>query len=180
MSKRDTKLAKTWLVLLVGCCIFLGLVSLSAGEQLILVEKEYFWKSSNLDRISAEYTQGLPVQKESHSKATLPLGKMAYNTHLESFGASPPLDFLHPLTKGDSSLARMDERGIFFEKVGKIVPLNTSILPSWADPAKPYLLSIPNANWVLVVYPYYVMQCKENEYLTVAYSGSGTPLFTFN
>lgn len=180
MSKHDTKLAKTWLVLLVGCFIFLGLVSPSAGEQLIVVEKEYFWKSSNLDRISADDLQGLRVQKGNHSTAALPLGNMAYNTHFESFGAPPPLRFLHPLTKGDSPLACMDGRGIVFEKTGKVVPLNTSIVPSWADPAKPYLLSTPDADWVLVVYPYYVLQCKENEYFTVAYSGSGTHLFTFN
>ena len=180
MSKQDTKLAKTWPVFLVGGFIFLRLVSASAGDQLVVVEKEYCWKSSNLERISEDDIKGLHVTIDSHSTTALPLGKMAYNTHFDSFGAPPPLTFLHPLTKKDSPLARMDGRGVLFEKTGKVIPLNTSMVPSWANPAKPYLLSTPDADWVLVVYPYYVMQYKENEHFTVAYSGSGTHLYTFN
>ena len=153
--------------------------SVMAGK-FIVVENEFHWHSSNLTEVPVAQIQNIQVKKGYLEKNRTPLGDMAYNKHFDSFGAPPPLNFLRPLKKGVSPLAQIKGRYVLFHKTGTEIPLNRSIVPSWADPADPYLLSIPDFDRVFVAYPYYLFQCKENKSFTEMYSDNGVLLATFD
>lgn len=113
-------------------------------------------------------------------KKSVPLGGISYKDHFDLHGTPPSFHFLRPLKEVNSSLAQIKDGHIFFRKTGKKIPLNQSIVPSWANPVPPYLVSIPVVERVLAVYPYYLYQDKENRYFTEIYSGQGLLLSTFD
>jgi len=153
--------------------------SVMAGK-FIVVEDEFNWYSSNLTEVPVAQIQNIQVKKGYVAKKHPPLGDMAYNKYFDSYGTPPPFDFLRPLKKGPSSLAQIKDGHIFFHKTGSKVLLNRSIVPSWADQADPYILSIPDFNRVFVAYPYYLFQDKENKCFTEMYSNSVELLAAFD
>ena len=139
----------------------------------------YHWKSPNMT-VRQSHDMSGPQNAERNAGDGPPLKNYAYNFHFDSFGAPPPLDFLEKLKPSQSDSVEIDKTHIKFKKYGKMVPLNRSLIPDWADPAKPYALSVPRADRVLVVYPYYFYQCKENKYFTEVYSLQGELLQIFD
>ena len=151
-----------WLALL-----FLTAVP-SRGESFKVVEKDFLWLSPNLE--SAEAAQDGASQALSRRE---PLHASSYRNYFYHHGAPPAFDFLQPLLEGDSRLARIQDGHILFRQTGQRVPLTRSLVPSFANPAPPYLVSAPGLNRVLVVYPYYAYQDKEARYVTQLYSDRG-------
>lgn len=143
-----------------------------------VVEQQFFWSSSNL-------TEADPI-KEGQSKKSVEkgravfLGDFGYKAHFNLYGAPPPLSFLTPLKAGEGAFAKIENSQILFRKTGKKIPLNISCIPSGANAASPYLLSLPKIKRILVVYPYYFYQDKENKFMTEVYSDQGTLLSTFD
>jgi hypothetical protein len=150
------------------------------ANNFIVVEDEFQWRSSNLMLIKSREICHLQSTKGKPSENPSRLGRMAYNNHFDSFGSPPPLDFLYPLQKGAPNLAEIRGQYVAFRKTGKRVMLNSSLVPAWAEPATPFLMSSPESYWVFLVYPYYVCQGKENEYFTKVYSEEGKFLYTFH
>jgi hypothetical protein len=138
----------------------------------------YHWKSPNLTVSLSSDLSGRP-KAESNTGDKPPLKNYAYNFHFDSFGAPPPYDFIEKLKPSNSDTVEIDDTHIRFKKSGKMIPLNKSLIPDWADPANPYAISVPGVDMVLVVYPYYFYQCKENKYFTQVYSMEGELLQTF-
>jgi hypothetical protein len=150
------------------------------AAEFVVVQDEFVWRSSTLVPVSEPETTAGQAQHVPPAELSIPLGDLAYNRYFDSHGAPPPLDFLRPLEKNLSALARIEGRRVRFAQTGREISLNLSRVPSWADPATPYLLSSPTARWVLVVYPYYFYQCKDNRYFVEAYSEDGRLLYTFD
>jgi len=148
------------------------------AETFKVVDTEFFWSSSNFTK--AEPIEDRMSKGKAPRKESIPLGEISYQDHFTLHGTPPPFHFLSPLKEGDSSLAEINDGHIFFRKNGKKIPLNKSAVPSGADPASPYLLFHPNLDRVLVVYPYYFYQCKENRYFTEVYTDRGILLSTFD
>jgi hypothetical protein len=121
-----------------------------------------------------------PQKADPSAAGRTPLSELAYNFHFDSFGAPPPLDFLTKLQPPGADFVAIDGHDIKFKKYGKTVPINSSRVPAWADPAKPYALSTPFSDMVVIVYPYYFYQCKENKYFAELYSPDGRLLQTFD
>jgi len=144
------------------------------------VENEFHWISPNMTEVPGDQIQNVPLKKGYRRWNRTPLGDMAYNRHFDLFGEPPPLDFLRPLKKGPSALAEIQGRAVLFHKTETKVPLKGTIVPSWGEPADPYLLSIPDCDRVFVVYPYYLFGDKENKCLTEMYSERGEHLATFD
>ncbi len=165
--------------LCVGIFFLLSQVQSVEAEKFIVVENDFHWYSSNLTEVPVDQIYTIQVKKNYLAAYHTPLGHMAYNKHFDTFGAPPPLNFLRPLKKG-SALAKIEGKYVVFTKSGSKIPLNSSIVPAGADAANPYLLSIPNLDRVLVAYPYYLFQDKDNVCITEMYSGSGALLTTFS
>jgi hypothetical protein len=159
--------------------ILLQLSSNSLGaERITQFEGTFHWTSPNMIlRQTNELSD--PQKSGSNAGDQTPLSDSAYNFHFDSFGAPPPLDFLTKLEPPGADFVELDSREIIFKKYGKTVPINSSLVPDWADPAKPYALSTPFHDLVVIVYPYYFYQCKENKYFTELYSPEGRLLQTF-
>jgi len=182
----DSKIPKKGTLMRFRILVFLSVLLLlsqiewaMAGE-FIVVENEFHWYSPNLTRVPTDQVQSIPLKKSYLRKNRTPLGDMAYNRHFDSYGVPPPLNFLRPLKKGASPLAQIEGRYVLFMKTGNRIPLNRSVVPSRADPADPYLLSIPDFDRVFIAYPYYLFRCKENKYITEVYSDRGALLATFD
>ena len=141
----------------------------ATGETFQLVEKEFLWRSPNL-------TQTDSVQK--YDTKLPPLRSLSFKNYFDRYGTHPSLPFLHPLKEKNVLIAQIEKGHILFRKTGKRVPLNRSLVPSWGNPVPPYLLATPNQKWVLVVYPYYVYQDKENRYAAEVYDDRGISLMT--
>lgn len=139
-----------------------------------VVQSEFFWSSPNLTKVDP--IEDRENKKNMVKKQSVPLGGMSYKDHFDLHGTPPPLNFLKVLKEGDSSIGQIKDGHIFFRKTGKRIPLSRSIVPSWASPVPPYVVTIPMVDRVLVVYPYYVYQDKENRYFTELYSGQGVLL----
>jgi len=139
------------------------------GETFQLVEKEILWTSPNLIQADSlqKYETKLP-----------PLASLSFKNYFDRYGTHPSYPFLRPLKEKKLTIAQIEKGHILFRKTGKRVPLNRSLVPSWGNPVPPYLLATPNQEWLLVVYPYYVYQDKENRYVTEVYNDQGIPLMT--
>jgi len=166
------------LIFLSFCFIIANPLPLIA-ENFTVVDNEYLWFSSNLTEVLEHENQEERITND-HSLNDPPLSELVYNRYFDQHGFPPPLDFLRPLRKGASPVARIEDQQIIFSRTGRRIALNTSSVPLWADAATPYLLSNPGAEGVLVVYPYYFYQCKDNSYYTEVYSDNGTLLYTFD
>lgn len=167
------------LVLFISISFLIQHVELAKAENFIVVENDLHWYSANLTEVPVDQIHTIQFKKDYFPAYHAPLGHMAYNKHFDTFGSPPSLNFLHPLKKG-SPLAKIQDEHVVFMKAGKKVPLNSTIVPSYADGANPYLLSIPDLDRVLVAYPYYLFQDKDNVCITEMYSGSGSLLTTFS
>jgi hypothetical protein len=167
----DKRMLQT--LILTGGFLLAVLAGAVFADSLKVVESEFFWSSSNLTEVNP--IQGRQIKKSAGKKTGL-LGDLAYKTHFDLYGAPPPLSFLIPLKEGGDPLAKIENGYLLFRKTGKKIPLSTSLLPSGANPAPPYLLSLPKINRILVVYPYYLYQDKENKFMTEVYSDQGTLL----
>jgi len=141
----------------------------AAGETFQLVEKEFLWTSPNL----------IPTDSLQTDETKLsPLASLSFKNYFDRHGTHPSFPFLSPLKEKTVSIAKIKEGQLLFGKTGKSVPLNRSLIPSWANPVPPYLLATPKQKWILVVYPYYVYQDKENRYVTEVYDDQGILLMT--
>lgn len=174
----------TLMRILIALVLSVGALLLQKGsleaKNFIVVEDEYQWSSSNLMLIKSHEICHHQSTKGKSSENPFSLGRMAYNYHFDSFGSPPPLDFLHPLQKGAPDLAEIKGQYVIFQKTSKKIVLNRSLVPAWAVPATPFLMSSPELQWVFLVYPYYVCQGKDNEYFTEVYSKEGKLVYTFN
>lgn len=175
-NKNDMKALK--LIFLSFCFIIANPLPLIA-ENFTVVDNEYLWFSSNLTEVLEHENQEERITND-RSLNDPPLSELVYNRYFDQHGFPPPLDFLRPLKKGASPVAQIEDQQIIFPRTGRRIALNTSSVPLWADAATPYLLSNPGTEGVLVVYPYYFYQCKDNSYYTEVYSDSGTLLYTFD
>ncbi|UCD82556.1 MAG: hypothetical protein JSW26_14350, partial [Desulfobacterales bacterium] len=182
MSKTTCRRSKPkiGLSLLGSVVLLLQLYSPSLGaEGVTQFDKTFHWASANM--ILSQTTELSESQQTGGSVGNnRPLRDNAYNFHFDSFGAPPPFDFLAKLQPSGPDSVEIESRQIKFKKSGKTVPLNTSLIPSWADPAKPYALSTPFLDKVVIVYPYYFYQCKENKYFAELYSLEGNLVQTFD
>ncbi len=142
-----------------------------------LIRSEFFWHSSTLKELEVFGNQNIALSLDSEQ---IPLGYLAHDRYFEQHGTSPPLNFIQPLKKGSSSAARLNGKQIIFFKNGLKKSLKANITPSGADPAAPYLLGIPDANLVLIVHPYYLYGCKQNDHIVEVYSEFGSLLHTFD
>lgn len=139
------------------------------GETLQVVDKDFLWTSPNL--IQADSVQKFVTKLPS-------LGSLSFKNYFDRYGTHPSFPFLRPLKEKNVTVAQIEKGHILFRKTGKRVPLNRSLVPSWGNPVPPYLLATPNKKWILVVYPYYVYQDKENRYVTEVFDDLGVPLMT--
>jgi len=164
---------------LIIACLFISflMVEQTAAGTFQVVTKDFLWSSPNLTQADLPQKGD---EKGRPKKPSVPLGTLSYQSHFESYGTAPPLDFLLPLKQGRSPLAEIRNGHILFRKTGKKLPLNLSAIPSWANPVTPYLVPLPGIDRVLAVYPYYVYRNKENSYRAELYSGQGTLLSTFD
>jgi hypothetical protein len=135
------------------------------------VEKDFLWTSSNLTPIqSIHLTQD---SKRLKSKKTQPIKALSYKNYLDQKGSHPPYPFLSPLKETGHSIAEIKNGRLHLRKAGRSISLDTPSFPQGASPVPPYLLSTPDGKWILVVYPYYLHQDKENWYLTEVYTEQG-------
>ncbi len=139
------------------------------GETLQVVDKDFLWTSPNL--IQADSVQKFVTKLPS-------LGSLSFNNYFDRYGTHPSLPFLRPLKEKNVTIAQIEKGHILFRKTGKRVPLNRSLVPSWGNPVPPYLVATPNQKWILVVYPYYIYQDKENRYVTEVFDDQGVSLMT--
>jgi hypothetical protein len=102
------------------------------------------------------------------------LGLLAYNRLFEATGVPPAWKFLRPLQVAPAALATIAGGNVLFPRSGMRAALRRSELPPEAEQAPPYLLSDSSADWVLVVYPYYLFGGKETRYVVDLYSDHGT------
>lgn len=152
---------------------------LPEAKNVILVEDEFQWRSSNFTLVESKEPYHEQSVKHQSSESSH-LGKMAYNSHFDSYGSPPPLDFLHPLQKGAPGRAEIRGQYVVFLKSNKRVPLDTSLVPAWAKPAAPFLMSSPQSCWVFLAHPYYICQGKDNEFYTEVYADEGKLIYTFD
>ncbi len=160
--------------------VLLQLASTSLGAESVTQFDETFrWASTNMVlRQTIELSDSQRSGRNTGDRR--PLRDNAYNFHFDSFGAPPPFDFLAKLEPSGSESVEIESQNIKFKKYGRTVPLNRSLVPDWADPAKPYAVSTPFLDKVVIVYPYYFYQCKENKYFAELYSLEGNLVQTFD
>jgi hypothetical protein len=156
----------TLIILSLLILLWPGFVS---GEAFQLVEKEFLWRSPNLIQTESlqTYETKLPA-----------LGSLSFKNYFDRYGTHPSHPFLRPLKEKNVTSAQIEKGYILFRRAGKRVALSRSLVPSWGHPVSPYLLATPNQKWILVVYPYYLYQDKENRYVTEVYDAQGIPLMT--
>ena len=148
------------------------------AEPFQVIEGVFFWASSNLTEIQ-------PVQfgedsRNRRGQKIQPLKSQSYKNHFDQHGTHPAYPFLQPMKEADLSIAEIQDGYILFHRGGRKVPLNASPFPRGAIPVPPYLLSTPNREWVLSVYPYYLYQDKDNRYLAEIYSDQGALQATYD
>lgn len=149
------------------------------AENVIQFDEAFHWASPNMNlRQDSELYESHNLTSAAGDK--VPLSRNTYNYHFDSFGAPPPLGFLVRLEGTNPDSVEIGRDNIRFKKYGRTIPLNRSLIPDWADPAKPYAVSAPFLDMVVVVYPYYFYQCKENKYFAELYSLQGELLQTFD
>jgi hypothetical protein len=151
------------------CFLLLWPAGRASGETFQPVEKEFLWFSPNFTHVESGQKYEIRVPS---------LGSLSFKNYFDRYGAHPSHPFLSLLKEKNVSLAQIEDGEIVFGRTGKRIPLNRSLVPSWANPVPPYLLATPNQEWVLVVYPYYVYLDKENRYVTEVYHAQGIPLMT--
>lgn len=169
------------------CCVLAGILcilnqgssNLLHAESITDFDGMYHWKSNNMT-LSPIGDMSDRQKAVNNAGDQSPLKDYAYNYHFDTLGAPPPYDFIEKLKVSESEAVEINNTHIKFKKYGRMVPLNNSLIPDWADPAKPYALSAPRIDIVLVVYPYYFYQCKENKYFVRVYNMNGTLLQTFD
>jgi len=160
---------RNWILIIPFLSFILWPIGGATGETFQVVQKDFLWLSPNLIQVDSArpYETRLP-----------PLASLSFKNYFDRFGTHPLLPFLRPLKAKNVTIAQIDKGHILFRKAGKRVALNRSLVPSWGNPAPPYLLATPNKKWILVVYPYYVYQDKENRYVTEVFDDLGVPLMT--
>jgi len=168
------------LSLLWSVAVLLALPALSLGaESVTQFDGTFRWASTNM--VLRQTTELSDSQRSGRNTGDRkPLRDNAYNFHFDSFGAPPAFDFLAKLEPCGSESVEIESQHINFKKYGRTVPLNSSLVPDWADPAKPYAVSTPFFDKVVIVYPYYFYQCKENKYFAELYSLEGNLVQTFD
>jgi len=148
------------------------------AEGFELVEKDFLWTSSNLKE--TQPLQPMSQLKNQREKKVQPIKALSYKSYLDQKGSHPPYPFLKPINKDNRSVAVIKNGRLIFKKTSRSIPLNTPSFPQGASPVPPYLLSTPGGKWVLVVYPYYLHQDKENLYLTEVYTEQGNRVATYD
>ena len=161
------------------CILNQGSSNLLHAGSIVDFNGMYHWKSQNVTLSPIGDMSGRQ-KAVSNAGDQPPLKDHAYNYHFDTLGAPPPYAFIRKLERSESEAVEIDNTHIKFKKHGKMVPLKNSLIPDWADPAKPYALSVPGNDTVLIVYPYYFYQCKENKYFVQVYNMTGTLLQTFD
>jgi hypothetical protein len=148
------------------------------AEPFKIIEGAFFWSSSNLTEIQP--VQPKQDSKNVRGKKVQPLKNQSYKNYFDQHGTHSTYPFLQSMKEVDLSIAEIKDGYILFQRGGRKVPLNASPFPPGANPVPPYLLSTPNREWVLAIYPYYLYQNKDNRYLTEIYSDQGTLLTTYD
>ena len=139
------------------------------AEPIQIVEKDFVWLSSNLTEVTPSR-----IGQDSYPIRGAPsLRERSYRNSFDQTGGPPPYPFLRPMKAAHPSRAQIKDNYIFFHGTGKRVPVIAPSLPPGASPVPPYLLTTPNGEWVLAVYPYYLYQGKENRHLAEVYTGRG-------
>ena len=149
--------------------IFLVLQGTVSSEIFRIVDDEWVWFSSNLEKANHSITlktNNTIKKQDSH------LGNATYDKYFERNGQPPDYDFIQILNK-DIQGARIEGNDIIFLKTGIRRSFKTDLAPSGADQALPYLMEIPSKKMVLVIYPYYFYGCKDNEHIVELYSEDG-------
>ena len=163
-------------VLLSSIAILLALQGVVSAETFRVVDDEWLWFSSNLEKtdrtIDSKNNNTIEHQDSQ-------LGNFTYDKYFERNGQPPVHNFLQLLNK-DVQGARIEGKDIVFLKTGIRSPLKTDLVPSDADQASPYLMEIPNTKMVLVVYPYYFFGCKDNDHIVELYSEDGSLIHQFD
>jgi len=144
----------------------------------MIVDKDFFWASPNLTQV--QLVQSKQDSKSQRSKKARPIEELSYNSYFDQKGAHPPYLFLKPLKEGDLLVAKIKDGHLLLRKAGRRIPLGLPSFPQGASPVPSYLLSTPNGKWILVVYPYYLHQEKENRYLTEVYTDRGARVATYD
>jgi len=142
------------------------------------VERDFLWTSSNLAPVQPVHPK--QDSKSLKGKKTQPLKALSYKSYLDQKGSHPPYPFLKPINKNNRSIAEIKNGRLLLRKTGKSISLDTPSFPQGASPVPPYLLTTPNGKWILVVYPYYLHQDKENKYLTEVYTEQGNRVATYD
>ncbi|OGP90793.1 MAG: hypothetical protein A2156_11055 [Deltaproteobacteria bacterium RBG_16_48_10] len=151
-------------------CFFLALaLGHALGEPIQIVEKDFVWLSSTLTEVTPPVIKQDPYQ----IRGTPLVRERSYRNYFDQIGGPPPYPFLRSMKGGHPSIAQIKDGCIFFHKTGKKVPVIAPSFPPGANPVPPYLLTTPNGKWVLVIYPYYLYQDKENRHLTEVYTDRG-------
>ena len=136
-------------VLLSSIAMLLALQGVVSAETFRVVDDEWLWFSSNLEKTDHIID---PKSKNTNEHQDSQLGNFTYDKYFERNGQPPAYNFLQLLNK-DVQGARIEGKDIVFLKTGSRSPLKTDFFPSDADQASPYLMEIPNTKMVLVVYP---------------------------
>ncbi len=163
-------------VLLSSIAILLALQGVVSAETFRVVDDEWLWFSSNLEKTDHPID---PKNNNTIEHQDLHLGNFTYDKYFERNGQPPAYNFLQLLNK-DVQGARIEGKDIVFLKTGIRSPLKTDLVPSDADRASPYLMEIPNTKMVLVVYPYYFFGCKDNDHIVELYSEDGSLIHQFD
>jgi hypothetical protein len=163
-------------VLVSSIAIFFALHGVVSAKAFRVVDDEWLWFSSNLEKTNHSID---PKTNNTIEHQESQLGNAAYDKYFERNGQPPDHNFLQILNK-DIQGARIEGKDIVFLKTGVRLPLKTDLIPSEADQALPYLMEIPNTRMVLVVYPYYFYGCKDNEHIVELYSEDGSLLHHFD
>ena len=163
-------------ILFSSLLILLILQAAVSAETFRIVDDEWLWFSSNLEKTIHPIT---PKTNNAIKKQDSHLGNATYDKYFERNGQPPDYDFLQILNK-DIQGARIEGNDIIFLKTVIRRSFKTDLGPSGADQALPYLMEIPSKKMVLVVYPYYFYGCKDNEHIVELYSEDGSLINQFD
>jgi len=163
-------------VLFSSIAILLALQGVVSAETFRVVDDEWLWFSSNLEKTDHPID---PRSNNTIKHQDSKLGNFTYDKYFERNGQPPAHNFLQLLNKNVQN-ARIEGKNIVFLKTGIRSPLKTDLVPSDTDQASPYLMEIPDRKMVLVVYPYYFLGCKDNDHIVELYSEDGSLLHQFD
>ena len=149
------------------------------ADELTVVADTLFWHSPNFTAVAAGKDSS-QHRNPPRVDANAFLGELAYDHHFESKGAPPPIGFLHRLEATPRDIAYIDRQRVVFPGAGVRISLKRALVPPESRPAAPYLLSGTGLDWVLVVYPYYLVLGKETKYVTELYSAQGVRRAAFD